>query len=143
MTDSPAAARSDHWLRAIVYGLLAEVATIITIIVIVRIYRQVIAPGQADAVYAAFGERTGGIVGIIGGTVYTFLMARLLTRRLSERQLAHGVVVAVAAIALSIGGSLAGHRGLPMGYLLASVLKLAAGALAGFLAARGRSIPAV
>lgn len=70
MTDSPAPARSDHWLRAIVYGLLAEVATIITIIVIVRIYRQVIAPGQADAVYAAFGERTGGIVGIIGGTVY-------------------------------------------------------------------------
>jgi len=143
LTDSPASARSDHWLRAIVYGLLAEVATIITIIVIVWMYHHVVAPGQADAVYAAFGKRTGGIVGIIGGTLYTFLMAGLLVRGLSERQLAHGVVVAVAAIALSIGGSLAGHRGLPMSYLVASVLKLAAGALAGFLAARGRSIPAV
>lgn len=140
MSASPEPARSDRWLRAIAYGLLAEVATIITIILITVTYRYVIAPGQADAAYAAFGERTGGIVGIIGGTSYTFLFAGLLMRRVPARQIAHGVVVAVAAIALSVGGSLAGHRGLPMGYIVASLLKLAAGAFAGYLAARSGSI---
>ena len=122
------------------YGLLAEVATIITIIAVVKLYQYVIAPGQPDSIYAAFGERTGGIVGIIGGSFFTFLLARLLMRRVSERQVAHGIVVAVAAIALSVGGSLAGHQGVPMGYIVASVLKLAAGTLAGILAAR--SVPA-
>lgn len=142
MTGSPPPARSDRWLRAILYGLLAEVATIVTIVIIVTTYRYAISPGQADAVYQAFGERTGGWVGIIGGTLYVLLFARVLMRRLLEHQVAHGVVVAVAAIALSVGGSLAGHRGVPMGYLAASVLKVAAGALAGLLAARGRATSA-
>lgn len=137
MNDSAPAARSGRWLRAIVYGFLAEVATIITIIIVVKCYQYVIAPGQADPVYAAFGERAGGIIGIVGGSVFTFLSARLLMRRVSERQVAHGIVVAVAAIALSVGGSLAGHHGVPLGYIVASVLKLGAGALAGILAARG------
>ncbi|HET7613547.1 MAG TPA: hypothetical protein VFK26_06440 [Gemmatimonadaceae bacterium] len=136
MTDPPARARSGHWLRAIVYGFLAEVATIITIIIVVKGYQYVIAPGQADPAYAAFGERAGGIIGIVGGSLFTFLFARLLMRRVSARQVAHGVVVAVAAIALSVGGSLAGHQGVPMGYIVASALKLGAGALAGILAAR-------
>jgi hypothetical protein len=68
------------------------------------------------------------------------MLARLLMRRVSERQVAHGIVVAVAAIALSVGGSLAGHHGVPMGYILASCLKIAAGALAGLLGARTRPI---
>jgi hypothetical protein len=135
---SASVARSDRWLRAIGYGLLAEVVTIITIIIIVMAYRYVISPGHAEGVYAAFSERTGGIVGIVGGTLYTFLFARLLMRRLSARQVAHGTVVAVAAIALSVGGSLAGHHGVPTGYMVASILKLAAGALAGILAAPPR-----
>ena len=120
------------------YGLLAEVCTIVTIIAIVMLYRYVFAKGLSDTDYAAFGDRTGMIVGIVGGTIYTFLFARLVTGRLANRQVAHGIVVAVAAIALSVGGSLAGHRGLPSGYALASFLKLGAGALAGFLGARSR-----
>jgi hypothetical protein len=41
--------------------------------------------------------------------------------------------VALAAVALSVGGSIAGHQGLPSGYLIATLLKIIAGALAGFL----------
>jgi hypothetical protein len=126
-------ARGNRWLRAFLYGLLAEIATIVTIIAIVLLYRYVLAKDLTDADYAAFGTRTGEMVGIIGGTVYTFLFARLVTRKLAARRIAHGIVVAVAAIALSVGGSLAGHHGLPAGYLLATILKLAAGALAGYL----------
>jgi hypothetical protein len=130
-------ARSDRWLRAIAYGLLAEIATILTIIAVVMIYRYMLARGHTDLEYAAFGEQVGAIIGVVGGTIYTFLFARLLMRRLSSHHVAHGIVLALAAVALSVGGSIAGHQGVPAAYLLASALKLAAGALAGFMATRG------
>jgi hypothetical protein len=57
-------------------------------------------------------------------------------RRVAARHIAYGIVVAVAAIALSVAGSLAGHQGVPSGYLIASVLKIGAGALAGVLAGK-------
>jgi hypothetical protein len=110
------------------------VATIATIIAIVTLYRFVLAKGASDSDYAAFGARVGEIVGIVGGTLYTFLFARLVTRRVSAHHVAHGILVALAAIALSVTGSLAGHHGLPGGYLIATALKLGAGWLAGSLA---------
>jgi hypothetical protein len=104
------------------------------------IYRYVLVKGLAESSYAAFGESVGAIVGIVGGTLYTFLFARLLMRRLASDFIAHGIVVALGAVALSVAGSLAGHRGLPAAYLLASLLKFGAGALAGFLRARTRAV---
>jgi hypothetical protein len=133
-TEVPA--RRGRWLRAVVYGLLAEVATIITIVVVVVVYKTAVAKGLSDAEYAAFGERVGGILGLVAGTIFTFLFARLLMPKLSWHFVAHGLVVAVGAIALSVGGSIAGHHGVPAAYLYASALKLAAGALAGFLYSR-------
>lgn len=124
------------------YGFLAEFVTVLTIIAVVMAYRYVFNRGQSDAVYAAFGERAGATIGVIGGTLYTFLFARFLMRRLSSRFVAHGLVVALTAVAFSIAGSIAGHHGVPGAYLLASALKLAAGALAGFLSAK-RFVPPV
>lgn len=135
MTTPRTTARSHHWLRAVGYGLLAEITTIVTIIVIVMLHRYVFAVGRTTAEYDAFAARTGAVVGIVGGTLYTFAFARTLMRRVAGRHIAHGIVVAIAAIALSVGGSLAGHRGVPSGYLIASALKLAAGAIAGMFAA--------
>jgi hypothetical protein len=122
------------------YGFLAEAATVVTIILIVTAYHFAFARGLSDADYAAFGARTGEIVGIIGGTLYTYLFARLLMRVVRGRFVAHGVVVALTAIAFSAAGSIAGHHAVPPAYLLASVLKLAAGALAGFLYFRSVSL---
>src|SRR5947207_11496562 len=136
MTPPEIVRQRDRWLRAIGYGLLAEIATIVTIIAIAMAYRYVIARGQSDADYTAFAERIGAMVGVVGGTVYVFLFARRLMRLLSARYVAHGVVVAIAAIALSVAGSLAGHRGVPAAYLLASGLKLIAGGTAGLIASR-------
>jgi len=120
----------------VAYGFLAELLTVLTIIAIVMAYRYVFARGLSDADYADFGMHTGRTVGTVGGTLFTFFCARQLMPRLMHRFIEHGLVVAAAAIAFSVGGSLAGHHGLPDGYLLASVLKLAAGTLAGFLYSR-------
>jgi hypothetical protein len=117
----------------VLYGFLAEFATVLTIIVIVMMYRYLFARPASPGDVAAFGVRTGQLVGIVGGTFYTFILARQLMARLSDNFIPHGVVVALTAIAFSVGGSILGHRGVPAGYGLASALKLLAGALAGFL----------
>lgn len=119
--------------------MLAEVLTVLTIIAIVMAYRLLFARGLSDVDYAAFGMLTGKTVGTVGGTLFTFLLAHLLMPRLTRHFVEHGLVLALAAIAFSVGGSLAGHHGLPDGYLLASVLKLAAGALAGLVYSRSTS----
>ena len=140
LTSSQIPVRKDRWLRAVGYGFLAEFATVLTIILIVQAYARIFARGLTDADYVALGQRVGGIVGIVGGTLYTYLFAQLLMRRLAARFVAHSIVVALAAIAFSIAGSVAGHQGVPAAYLLASVLKMAAAAFAGFLYSRAVSL---
>ena len=137
MTAPGNQARSDRWLRAIGYGLLAEVSTIVTIILVTVLYRYVFSRGLSDAQYAAFNDRVGEVVGVVGGTLFTYLFARRLMRHLSSRFVAHGIVLALVAIALSVGGSIAGHHDVPRAYILASVLKLGAGIFAGTAYGRG------
>jgi hypothetical protein len=136
---APAASAGDRWLRAIGYGLLAEIATILTIIGAVVVHRYVFKPGLSDAEYASFGAQAGAVLGVLAGTIFVYLFANLLMPRLAANHVAHGMVVAIGAIALSIGGSLAGHHGVPRAYILASLLKLAAGAFAGFRASPRRT----
>jgi hypothetical protein len=140
LTGSQIPARKDRWLRAAGYGFLAEFATVLTIILIVQADVHFFARSLTDAEFTALGQRVGEIVGTVGGTLYTYLFARLLMRRLTNQFIAPGVVVALTAIAFSIAGSVAGHHGVPAAYLLASVLKLAAGAFAGFLYSRSVSL---
>ena len=140
MTTFEIPARKHRWLRAVGYGFLAEFTTVLTIILIVQAYVHLFAPGLTDADYAALGERVGMLVGTIGGTLYTYIFARLAMLGLSSRFIEHGLVVALTAITFSVAGSIAGHHGVPSGYILASALKLAAGTLAGFLYSRSVSL---
>jgi hypothetical protein len=133
VSSPPLPAPKDRWVRAIGYGLLAEIATIVTIILVVMAYKYLIARGQPDQAYTAFGQRAGAIIGIVGGAIYTYIFARGLMPRVSSHFSEHGMVVALAAIALSITGSLVGHQGVPPAYVLASILKIIAGARAGFV----------
>jgi hypothetical protein len=52
-------ARKDHWLRAIGYGLLAEICTIVVIILVSVLYKYVFSRGLPDPQYVAFNERVG------------------------------------------------------------------------------------
>jgi hypothetical protein len=133
MTTPSIVARGDRWFRAVGYGLLAELATILTIVFVVMLYKYVLARGLSDSDYTMLGERAGMIIGVFGGALYTFSFARRLMRRISSHFIAHGVVVALAAITLSIAGSIAGHQKIPATYITASVLKILGGALAGWI----------
>ena len=132
MTAPQAPTDRNRWLAALGYGLLAEVCTIVTIILISLVYKFGIARGLSDAGYEAFNQKMGGAVGIVGGTLFTYLFARMITRRVNANFVAHGLLVAATAIVVSLSGSIAGHHGVPSGYILASILKLVAGWFAGF-----------
>lgn len=126
----------SRWIRAFLFGVLAEVATIASIIITVLIYKQLVARGLTDVEYGKFGVRAGGIVGLSMGTVYVFLLAWPIVRSVSKHRMTHGAVVALGAIMLQTLGSLAGHHGLPMGYAYSVALKLFGGVAAGWLAWR-------
>jgi len=140
LTSSQVPEGKDRWLRAAGYGFLAEFATVITIILIVQSYVHILGRGLTAAHYAAFGQEVGRNAGVVGGTVWTYLFAQRLMPRLTGRFIAHGIVVALTAIAFSIAGSVIGHNGVPAAYFFASALKLAAGAVAGFLHSRSVSL---
>jgi len=122
-----------RWPLAVGYGLLAEFATIITIVAVVMAHKYVFARGLSELEYASFGQRAGGWIGVWGAAIYTYIFARRLMPRVSSRFSEHGIVVALAATGLSIAGSIAGHQAVPYAYILAALLKIVAGARAGFV----------
>lgn len=126
----------SRWIRAFLFGLLAELATIASIIMAVVIYKNFVARGLTDAQYAVTSQRAGGIVGMTFGTIFVFLLAWPIVRSVTRHRMIHGGVVALGAITLQLGGSLAGHGGLPMAYIYAVILKILAGVAAGWLAWR-------
>lgn len=140
MTSPAIPAKRDRWLLAIGYGVLAEIATIATIVAVMMVIKYVSFQGMSEAEYSAIGEKVGGYIGGFGGAIYTYVFARLLMPKISSRFSEHGIVVALAAITLSIGGSIAGHQSVPAGYIFASLLKIVAGARAGFVELRSRRV---
>ena len=117
MTPPVIPAKRDRWLLAIGYGLLAEIATVVTIVAVMMLIKYGIYRGLSEAEYTALGKRVGGYIGVFGGAIYTYVFARQLMPRISSRFSEHGIAVAFAAITLSIVGSIVGHQGVPAGYL--------------------------
>jgi len=115
------------------YGLLAEIATIATIITVVMLIKYASFQNLSDAEYASLGQRVGKYIGVYGGAIYTYIFASRLMPKVSSRFSEHGIVVALAATTLSIAGSIAGHQGVPSEYIFATLLKIIAGARAGFV----------
>ena len=114
-----------RWVRAFLAGIAAEVLTIVTIVI-------------ATKVFHVNMETAGVVLGAGGGVVFTFLMALWALRAIQDRYVAHGLVVAVGAVALHVIGLSGAPGGFRPIYLIADILKLAAGALAGVLVARRR-----
>ncbi len=126
----------SRWIRAFLFGILAEIATIGSIIIAVLIYKNFVARGLTAAQYDAISRQAGGIIGLTLGTLFVFLLAWPVVRAVAKHRMLHGLVVGAGAIVLQSSGSLLGHDGLPMAYVYSVVLKLLAGAAAGWLAWR-------
>jgi hypothetical protein len=127
---------SSRWVRAFLFGILAELAIIAIIIAVVQVHKHFVATHLSPEAYEDIGRRVGAIVGMTVAPEIVFVAAWPIVRSVTKHKIIHGLLVAIGAISLQLGGSLAGHAGLPMGYAYAVVLKLIAGAAAGYLAWR-------
>jgi len=124
-----------HWLRALLFGVLAEVCTILTVVVVVYGHR-LTGGAQSEQQLEEFGLRAAAVVGPVFGVIYTFLMALLVVRRVGGRYLAHALLVAAGAIALHLLGVLGAPGGFRAVYVYSDLLKLVAGAVGAFVGGR-------
>lgn len=131
----PLVRTNARWIRAALFGLLAELTTIITIILIVTAH-SVAAGGPMIDSTSRFATIWGATIGIVGGAFYVYLYARWIGSLVLRSFIAHGIVVAVAAIALHLGSAIGSSEKLDANHLSADALKLLAGTLGGWVASR-------
>ena len=127
--------------RIILFGVLAEVATIIVIVLVLAVHKQFIAAGQPQAVIGEFAERAPAVLGPAAGILFVFIGALLATRPLEQDFRRHGLLVGVVSALLTLPGLLAGDPSQRPIYLGSIVLKLVAGYLAGSFSEQGHQSP--
>lgn len=124
-----------RWARAVLFGLLAEITTIVVIIAIVTAH-SVATGGPMIDTTSRFATIWGAAIGIVGGALFVYLYARWIGSLVLQRHIAHGLVVAAVAVLLHIAGSLRTPENMRGLQIAADALKLVAGAIGGWVAAR-------
>src|SRR5256885_16641294 len=104
MTDDAVAYEGSAKLRpvlALFAGVLAEVFTIITVVIVVYGHR-LVAGGQSEQGMPAYGLRAAASVGPVFGVIYTFVMALWVIRKGNAPPLPPPLLVAVGATVLHL-----------------------------------------
>jgi hypothetical protein len=109
-----------HWVRALIGGLLAEVAVFAVVLPISLVL------GQRSLLYTA----------PVASLVACFLLALWVVRGVGSGFVLHGILVGVVATLVYLGVSRAQPE--PLAYVVAHVLKILGGAAGGLVAGRGR-----
>jgi hypothetical protein len=121
-----------RWGRVIVAGLLTEIGVVLIIVAAVTAYRYVASPSEAE--YQTFADRAGFYVGVVGGALLAFLFSLWVSRALRADFLVNGLLVGGVGVLLHVVLFVASKSEFQSAYLVADALKLAGGALGGYLA---------
>ena len=121
--------RRPRIARIVGFGLLAEVATTVIILVVLQIHARLIATGDEAA--TSFARVAPAILGPGLGILFTYLAALRASRPVPDQARLHGVLVGVVTGLLTIPGIFAGAPEMRPIYAGAILLKLAAGWAAG------------
>ncbi len=125
---------SIHWVKILVAGLLAEIVTIIIIVLAVTIYNFTIGSGQTEVQKQAFAAQAGFYVAPVASIVLTFLFAFWVGRKVKSKIVLHGTLVGVVATLLSVGFIFAAQPEVRIMYAASYILKLLSGYAGGVFA---------
>lgn len=125
---------SIHWVKILVAGLLAEIVTIIIIVLAVTIYNFTIGSGQTEEQKQAFAAQAGFYVAPVASVVLTFLFAFWVGRKVESKIVLHGTLVGVVATLLSVGFIFAAQPEVRIMYAASYILKLLSGYAGGVFA---------
>ena len=135
-----------RWGRVVLGAVLSEVAVIVLLLGITLVYSVAIAPGLTQAQYSEFGRLAGYYVAPTAGSISTFVMVLLLTRRLNSGFVANGTLMGIVNVLLTAGFLVSARPEDRLMYGIAFLLRIAAGYLGGLtsqtLSRRRASIPA-
>ena len=115
--------------RVIGFGLLAEVATAVIIVIVLQLHARLLTSGDEQT--TSFARLAPAILGPGLGILFTYLAALRASRPVPDQARLHGVLVGVVTALLTIPGIFAGAPEMRPVYIGAIILKLAAGWAAG------------
>jgi hypothetical protein len=121
--------------RVLIAAVISEAGVIAVLSGAIGVY-WLASPGMTSAELEGLGERIGYYVAPAAGFVTTFLAVLWAARRLTGGFVAHGVLIGVASVLLTVGflfGARPEHR---LMYIIAFLLRLAAGYIGGTVAQR-------
>ena len=124
-----------RWGRIMVAAILSEVGVIGVLFAAIAAYT-LATPSVSDAQYSSLGEEVGYYVAPAAGALMTFLAALWATRGLTSAFVAHGTLVGIAGVLLTVGfivGARPDHRVM---YVIAFALRLVGGYVGGVVAER-------
>ena len=131
--------------RVVAYGVIAELATALIIVITLTVHSRIIAAGQPQSVIDDFARQAPAVLGPLGGILFTLVAALLATRPLTDRIREHGAWVGVVTAAITLPMLIASTPADRPLYLAAIALKLVAGVMGGALSERRHhtsSVPA-
>ena len=118
------------WKRIAIAAVLSELGVIaalsVTIVAIIALV-----PGMSDAQFSTLGEDVGYYVAPAAGAVTTFLAVLWAVRGRSSGFLAHGILVGIGSVLLTLGFLASARPEHYLMYFVAFALRLVAGTVAG------------
>jgi hypothetical protein len=124
-----------RWGRIVIAAVMSEVGVIAALFAGIAVYTWM-NPSMSDAQSSTLGEEVGYYVAPGAGAVTTFLAALWATRGLSSSLFAHGALVGIVSVLLTVGFIASARPDHRVMYVIAFALRLAAGCLAGAIAER-------
>jgi Mn2+/Fe2+ NRAMP family transporter len=130
---------SISWGRVLAAAIFSELAVIAILVIASGVYSFIVPPERKLAAQD-IGELVGYYVAPPAGALATFVLVLWVARRLESNFIINGVAVGVVSVLLT-SGFLAGARAedRPM-YLVAFVLRIAAGYVGGWVAQQRRRL---
>ena len=136
--SSPSEKSGIRWVRVLVAAVLSELAVIAILVAASVVYSFTVPPDRSKLAAQDVGELVGYYVAPPAGALATFVFVLWVARKLESNFIINGVAVGVVSVLLT-SGFLAAARAedRPM-YLVAFVLRIAAGYVGGWVARQRR-----
>jgi len=122
------------WVRVIVAGVLTEASIVFVIAAAVTVYRHALSATPAET--GVFSARVGYYVGVFGGMPAAIAFALWVGRSVRASFILNGALVGCVAALVHLSLFAASGMGFQVAYVIADALKVAGGAMGGFLAQR-------
>jgi hypothetical protein len=131
----PDKATPIHWGRIVIAAVMSEAGVIAVLLAATAIYPMLV-PARAETDFNTLGEEVGYYVAPAAGAVTTFVSVLWVARKLSAGFVAHGLLVGVVSVLLTIGFVFSARPAHRLMYMIAFGLRILAGYAGGLAAQR-------